>query len=225
MPESVAWMSTVSEDISEGDAGDPLPPAKPTANTTAAALRIAAACPLDPFMCPPLLTPRRRSAPATRAERHRRRFPSANRTPQPRPRQGLHARRRATADVVVDPFGAVVPLGAGIAERADELLLLDIDADDRDVVGGAALAQFGDVLELLVAIRMRGPGALLVVDAQRESHLLEEPGDGARADVGAELSQFGGDLGGRAACPLQAADRVAGRLMVHQGFSCGQRSF
>ena len=45
--------------------------------------------------------------------------------------------------MVVDPFGAVVPLGAGIAERADELLLLGIDADDRDVVGGAAIAQFG----------------------------------------------------------------------------------
>ena len=39
--------------------------------------------------------------------------------------------------VVVDQLGAVVPLGAGIAERADELLLLRIDADDRDVVGGA----------------------------------------------------------------------------------------
>ena len=69
--------------------------------------------------------------------------------------------------VVVDEFGAAVPLRAGIAEGADELLLLRIDADDREVVGGAALAQLGDVPELLVAVGMRGAGELLVVDAQR----------------------------------------------------------
>ena len=77
------------------------------------------------------------------------------------------------------------------------------------------------MLELVVAVRMRGAGTLLVVDAQRESHLLEKPGDGPRADAGAELAQFGGDLGGRTACPLQAADRVAGRLVVHQRFDVG----
>ena len=71
------------------------------------------------------------------------------------------------------------------------------------------------------AVRMRGAGTLLVVDAQRESHLLEKPGDGPRADTGAELAQFGGDLGGRTACPLQAADRVASRLVVHQRFDVG----
>ena len=70
--------------------------------------------------------------------------------------------------VVVDQFGAVVPLGAGIAERADEFLLLGVDADDRCVLDGAALAQLGDVLELVVAVRMRGAGTLLVVDPQRE---------------------------------------------------------
>ena len=68
--------------------------------------------------------------------------------------------------VVVDEFGAAVPLGAGIAEPADELLLLRIDADEGAVVGGAALAQGGDVPELLVSVRIRGAGELLVVDAQ-----------------------------------------------------------
>ena len=91
--------------------------------------------------------------------------------------------------------GPAVPFGAGIAERADEFLFLGVDADDRCVLDGAALAQFGDVLELVVAVRMRGAGTLLVVDPQRESHLLEDPGDGPRADVGTELAQFGGDLG------------------------------
>ena len=75
--------------------------------------------------------------------------------------------------VVVDEFGAAVPLRAGIAEGADELLLLRIDADNRDAVGGAALAQLGDVPELLVAVGMRGAGELLVVDAQRIAHRFE----------------------------------------------------
>ena len=123
--------------------------------------------------------------------------------------------------VVLDPFGAAVPLGAGIAERADEFLLLGIDADDRDVVGGAALAQFGDVPELVVAPRMGSAGELLVVDAQRIAHRLEQSSDRPGADVDAERAQLVGNLGGRTACPLQAADRVAGRLVVHQGFDAG----
>ena len=117
--------------------------------------------------------------------------------------------------------GARSHLPPAFFERADEFLFLGVDADDRCVLDGAARAQFGDVLELVVAVRMRGASTLLVVDPQRESHLLEEPGDGPRADVGTELAQFGGDLGGRAAGPLQAAERVAGRLVVHQGFDVG----
>ena len=47
-------------------------------------------------MSPPiLLTPRRRLAPATRAERRRRRCPPSHRTPRPRLRQGPHLVRRA----------------------------------------------------------------------------------------------------------------------------------
>ena len=123
--------------------------------------------------------------------------------------------------MVVDEFGAAVPLGAGMAERADELLLLGIDADEGAVVGGAALAQVGDVPELPVSVRMRGASELLVVDAQRVAHRLEQSRDGLRADVDAEPAEFVGELGGRAACPLQAADRVAGRLVGHQGFDAG----
>ena len=111
--------------------------------------------------------------------------------------------------MVVDEFGAAVPLGAGIAERADELLLLRIDADEGAVVGGAALAQGGDVLELLVSVRMRGAGELLVVDAQRVAHRLEQSRDGLRADVDAEPAEFVGELGGRAARPLQAKQSSA----------------
>ncbi len=72
-------------------------------------------------------------------------------------------------------------LAPGITERADEFLFLGVDADDGCVLDGAALTQFGDVLELGVAARMRGAGTLLVVDPQRESHLLEKAGDSPRA--------------------------------------------
>ena len=71
--------------------------------------------------------------------------------------------------VVAHQFGGAVPFGAGILERADEFLLLGVDADDRGVLGGAALAQRRDALELVVAVRMGGAGELLVVDTQREA--------------------------------------------------------
>ena len=50
---------------------------------------------------------------------------------------------------------------------------------------------------------------------------LEQSRDGLRADVDAEPAEFVGELGGRAACPLQAADGVPGRLVGHQGFDAG----
>ena len=62
--------------------------------------------------------------------------------------------------VILDEYGSAVPLGAGVLERADEFLFLGVDADDRCVLDGAALAQFGDVLELVVAVRMRGARTL-----------------------------------------------------------------
>ena len=42
--------------------------------------------------------------------------------------------------VILHQFGDAVPLGAGILERANEFLLLGIDADHRGVLDGAALA-------------------------------------------------------------------------------------
>ena len=54
--------------------------------------------------------------------------------------------------VILHQFGGAIPFGAGILERADEFLLLGIDADDRGALGGAALAQCRDALELVVAI-------------------------------------------------------------------------
>ena len=76
--------------------------------------------------------------------------------------------------------------------------------------------------ELLVAVRMRDAGELLVVDAQRIAHRLEQSGDRLRADVDAEPVELLGEFGGGAVCPLQAADGVAGRLVSHQGFDAGE---
>ena len=58
--------------------------------------------------------------------------------------------------------------------------------------------QLGDVPELLVAVRMRGAGELLVVDAQRIAHCLEQSGDRLGADVDAEPVEFVGEFGGGA---------------------------
>ena len=64
-------------------------------------------------------------------------------------------------------------------------------------------------------------GELLVVDPQRVAHRLEQSRDGLRADVDPEPAEFVGELGGRAACPLQTADGVPGRFVGHQGFDAG----
>ncbi len=136
-------------------------------------------------------------------------------------RRGSRCPRPRNEVVVLDEFGGVVPLGAGVPERTDEFLLLRIDADEGGVLDRATLAQCGDVLELVVAVRVRDAGELLVVDAQRKARRPEESSDGPAADIDAEPVQLGGDLGGRTACPLQAGDRVPGRLVRHQGFEAG----
>ncbi len=46
--------------------------------------------------------------------------------------------------VVIDEHRLPIPIDSLILEDANELLLLGINADDRQVLGGAAFPQFGD---------------------------------------------------------------------------------
>jgi hypothetical protein len=52
-------------------------------------------------------------------------------------------------------------------------------------------------------------GELLVIDAERIAHAVEEPGDGIGADGDAEIAEGHRHFRGGATGPLQAGDRVA----------------
>jgi hypothetical protein len=55
---------------------------------------------------------------------------------------------------------------------ADEFAFLAIDADDGESLAQEALAQRGNVLELLIPVRTGVGGDLLPVNTQREIHLV-----------------------------------------------------
>lgn len=74
------------------------------------------------------------------------------------------------------------------------------------------LAQIGEVEKLLVAMRAEVGGKLLMVDAQRISHLAEEPSNRIGADDGPEIGHRHGYLSGSAAGPFQASNGIPGRV-------------
>ena len=123
-----------------------------------------------------------------------------------------HASRVRAEVVIVDQAGRVIPSRPRVLEGAHQFALFGVDADDGQPPTLEAITQIADVEKLLVAIRTGVGGELLVVDAQRIAHGLEQPGDGVGTDVDAEVAERQGDFGGRAAGPFQAGDGVAGRV-------------
>ena len=71
-----------------------------------------------------------------------------------------------TEVVVIHGNGLTAPGGPSVFEASDQLSLLRVDADDGIAAQGEAFTELGDVGELLVAIRLRTIGELLVVDAE-----------------------------------------------------------
>src|SRR5215471_21630975 len=90
--------------------------------------------------------------------------------------------------------GPLVPGPAGVAEVADQLLLLGVDADEGQTLGDEGSPLLGDVGELSVTIGVFGAGEPFVVDPQLEVELLEQLGDGVGTDFDVQLVQFVGDL-------------------------------
>ena len=64
-----------------------------------------------------------------------------------------------------------------------------------------AVAQFGEIFELKVAVGTRIGRDLLLIDPQGIAHVLEQAGDGIGRDGNAELGQLPRDGGGRTARP------------------------
>ena len=102
---------------------------------------------------------------------------------------------RVSAEIViVDATRLAFPAAAGIPEVTHEFALFDVDADDRQMAALEALTQLGEIFELEVAVGAGVRGNLLVIDAERIAHLMEQTGDGV-----AEFGQFLGNRGGGAA--------------------------
>jgi len=65
----------------------------------------------------------------------------------------------------------------------------------------SADAQLGEIFELKIGVRAGVGGDLLVIDAQRITHLIEQSGDGVGGDGNAECEKFRGDSRGGSAGP------------------------
>jgi hypothetical protein len=96
---------------------------------------------------------------------------------------------------------------------ADEFALFGIDANDGETTARESIAKVTEVEELMVAVGTVVGGKLLVIDAQRIAHLMEQAGDGAGAHPDPEVSERDGHLGGGSPRPLQAGDGIAGGVV------------
>jgi hypothetical protein len=105
--------------------------------------------------------------------------------------------------MIANELRSMIPGHPGVLEVvADQLLLLGIDAHDRQVTAGEARTLSGDVFELFVAIGSGAAGDSPVVDPERVIELLQKPGHRLRADMNAEGSKLLSDLLRGASRPL-----------------------
>src|ERR1700730_2934596 len=79
-----------------------------------------------------------------------------------------------------------------------------------------AASQLGEIFELEISIRAVAGGDLLMIDAQRIAHLIEQPRDSIGTDGDTELAKFLGYPDSRAARPAQAHHGIAGSVVLQQ---------
>jgi hypothetical protein len=115
--------------------------------------------------------------------------------------------------VIVDQAGRQVPAGTGVFEKANEFALFGIDANDGETTTRESVAKVTEVDELMVAIGTVIGGQLLVIEAQRIAHLMEQAGNGAGAHPDPEVSERHGHLEGGSPRPLQAGDGIPGGVV------------
>ena len=117
---------------------------------------------------------------------------------------------------VIDQARGAVPGGTGVAEIANQFALFGIDADDGQTLALESVAQRGEVVELLVAIRTGSGGELLAIDAQRIIHLVEKAGHGVGGNRDAGLLEQFRDLLRGLARPTETGDGIARGVMLQQ---------
>jgi hypothetical protein len=96
---------------------------------------------------------------------------------------------------------------------ADEFALFGIDTNDGETTARESVAKVTEIEELMVAVGTVISGKLLVIEAKRIAHLMEQAGDGAGAHPDPEVSERHGHLGGGSPRPLQAGDGIAGGVV------------
>src|SRR5262249_13984964 len=126
------------------------------------------------------------------------------------------AQRPAGEVVVEDVPAAVPPAAAGVLERADQLLLLGIDADHGQAPRQIPAPYPGQVAELPVPVGVARPRQALAVGPQGEALLLEQAGQGAMADGQPALAQGRTQLADRLVRPPHPRHRVTGDGVAQQ---------
>ena len=122
-----------------------------------------------------------------------------------------HRRRRALR----------LPFPPAVLEVPDQLLLLRVDRDHR-LAGGQMLVRSPvDMLELRVAVRMRGAFLPFARRLQPVPQTVQQPAHSGRTHPPALLGQRRRQLRATLARPAQRRGRVAARERVHQRFERG----
>jgi hypothetical protein len=118
--------------------------------------------------------------------------------------------------VIIDTTRGAFPTATGILEMAHELAFLAVDADHGEMTLLEAAAQVGEIFELEVAVGTDRGRDLLVINAERIAHLMEQAADCVRRDGNAECYQLLGDGQRGAARPAQSGHGIAGCVVCQQ---------
>ena len=122
-----------------------------------------------------------------------------------------HRRRRALR----------LPFAPAVLEVPDQLFLLRVDRDHRLAGGQMLVRGLVDVLELRVAVRMRGAFLPLARRLQPVAQAVQQPAHSGRTHPPPLLVQRRRQLRATLARPAQRRGRVSARQRIHQGFERG----
>ena len=106
-------------------------------------------------------------------------------------------------------------------EVPDQLFLLRVDRDHRLAGGQMLVRGLVDVLELRVAVRMRGAFLPLARRLQPVAQAVQQPAHSGRTHPPPLLVQRRRQLCATLARPAQRRGRVSARQRIHQGFERG----
>ncbi len=110
----------------------------------------------------------------------------------------------------------LLPGRALVAEVAYQFPLLGVYADDGVPLTDEFVPTTVNVSELLVAVTWGRLRAFLMIHTQPEVHLSEESAHGVSTHLNSTLNECDGDPLCGLTRPLQAADRLTSRFVLHQ---------